>query len=170
MDSTGYIKIPVRFGGQTLAPSAAGIGPETGSNYHPLLWIPFLPPVVCGVGVWMWGLSSVGWGSKKQAKFILNSWDIMVLFGALDNKTKGLYKQHGPQSWTNNVVGKYEWNTCEMGTRCVSLLFPITLKYLSGDEMKAHGHQFYSREEKQKSTAWSYSLLDIINPLQKHLQ
>lgn len=63
-------------------------------------------------------------------------------------------------TWTGNIT-----EILLRGGPGVSLLALVTPKNLSGDKMKAHKHHFYSREEKHKSTAWSYSFLDIISPM-----
>lgn len=95
-----------------------------------------------------------------------------MFFGVFNSGTKkGHSMQRGPQSWTNKLDGKYNWNIWR-GEPGVSPLSLMTLKNLSDDKMKVHKDNFYSWEEMQKSIAWSYCLLDIIisTGLQKHLE
>lgn len=125
MDSAGYLKIPLKYGGQTLASPTASIGPER--ECTSLCSLTSLPASTTWLqkNGYVWYKVKGGEARSKQTLLSISEKQscqvILFWFGGIYSRTKGHYKQQGPQSWTNNVVGKYNWNLLERQTRCVSL-------------------------------------------------
>ena len=102
MDRAGYLKIPLNFGGQTLASPTASIGPER--ECISLCSLTSLP----ASSIWLqkngyvWYKVKGGEARSKQTLLSISEKQscqvILFWFGGIYSRTKGHYKQQGPQS------------------------------------------------------------------------